>query len=215
MCGRFSLTQRLEVLERIFKAKARAKIALPRYNIAPTQPVAVITNSEPEVIDEIEWGFTIFPQDGSPPRKLVNAKAETLGERAAYREAFALRRCLILADGFYEWESIAGKRYAKYFRLRDGAPFAFAGLYDGEPGTRSAVIITTQANGLVARVHHRMPVILAEPQRWLEAGDVWEMLAPYDASQMESFTVNPAVNSPENDSELCITPYEPPQLPLF
>ena len=214
MCGRFSLTQRLEILERIFKAKARAKITLPRYNIAPTQPVAVITNSEPGVIDEVEWGFTIFPSDGSPPRKLVNAKAETLTERAAYREAFAQRRCLILADGFYEWESIAGKRYAKYFRLRDGAPFAFAGLYEDDASARRAVIVTTEANDLVAPVHNRMPVILEQPQRWLEAADA-TLLAPYDAHFMQSFTVNPAVNSPENDSELCITPYEPPQLPLF
>ena len=214
MCGRFSLTQRLEILERIFKAKARAKITLPRYNIAPTQPVAVITNAQPDVIDEIEWGFTIFPTDGSPPRKLVNAKAETLNERPAYREAFARRRCLILADGFFEWESIAGKRYAKYFRLRDRSPFAFAGLYDDDSGSRSAVIVTTQANNLVAPIHHRMPVILDQPQRWLD-GDLPGLLAPYEASQMESFTVNPAVNSPEADTELCITPYEPPQLPLF
>ncbi|MBC5816347.1 MAG: SOS response-associated peptidase [Candidatus Eremiobacteraeota bacterium] len=215
MCGRFSLTQRLEILERIFKAKARTKLTLPRYNVAPTQSVVVITNDEPDVLQEIEWGFTVFPTDGSPPRKLVNAKAETLQERPAYRKAFASRRCLIVADGFYEWESIAGKRYAKYFRLRDHQAFAFAGLYDEEGDRRHAVIITTAANELVSPVHNRMPVILREPHRWLEPGDVSSLLSPYDPELMESFTVNPAVNSPEDDTELCIAPYEPPQLPLF
>ncbi|MFN2529483.1 MAG: SOS response-associated peptidase [Candidatus Baltobacteraceae bacterium] len=215
MCGRFSLTQRLEILERMFRAKARSNLALPRYNVAPTQRVVVITNDEPDQLKEIEWGFTVFPTDGSPPRKLVNAKAETLQERPAYREAFASRRCLILADGFYEWESIAGKRYAKYFRLRDRAPFAFAGLYDEENGARRVVIITTEANELVSPVHNRMPVILREPQRWIEPEDAGSLLAPYDPELMESFTVDPAVNSPENDTELCISPYEPPQLPLF
>jgi len=213
VCGRFSLTRRLEVLERIFKAKARAKLTLPRYNVAPTQPVVVITNDQPGLLQEIEWGIAVFPADGSPPHKLVNAKAETLQD--PYREAFASRRCLMIADGFYEWESIAGKRYAKYFRLRDRAPFAFAALYDEEGDRRHAVIVTTEANDLVSPVHNRMPVILREPQRWLEPGDVSSLLAPYDSELMESFTVNPAVNSPQNDTALCIAPYEPPQLPLF
>ena len=218
MCGRFSLTLRLEALERIFRAKARSKIHLPRYNIAPTQPLVVITKDEPGAIQEIEWGFTLFPKDGAPPRKLINAKSETLQQRAAYRDAFRSQRCLILADGFYEWQSNGGRRYPKYFRMRDGAPFAFAGLYDEEAGARHAVIITTDANDLVATAHTRMPVILSEPQLWLEDGppeSLQALLHPYPSDAMEGFTVNPVVNSPENDTAQCIAPYEPPQLELF
>lgn len=218
MCGRFSLTLRLEALERIFRAKARSRPTLPRYNIAPTQPILTIANDAPETIDEMEWGFTMFPQDGSPPRKLVNAKAETLLERAAFADAFRQRRCLILADGFFEWESHAGKRVPRYFRLRGGEPFAFAGLYDEEAGTRHGVIVTTEANAIVSPVHNRMPVILPDPQAWLSGqsiADLQALLAPYPAAEMESFTVDPIVNSPENDSVACIAPYTPPQLPLF
>lgn len=218
MCGRFSLTLRLEALERMFRAKARRKPVLPRYNIAPTQPMLTISNDAPAAIDEMEWGFTVFPQDGGAPRKLVNAKAETLLERAAFSDAFRTRRCLILADGFFEWESHAGKRVPRYFRLRSGEPFAFAGLYDEEAGTRHGVIITTEANAIVSPVHNRMPVMLREPQAWLENGNLKELqslLVPYSEELMETFTVDPIVNSPENDTAACIAPYTPPQLPLF
>lgn len=219
MCGRYSLIQRLEALERIFRAKARSKIALPRYNIAPTQPVAVICNDEPTVIREIEWGFTLFPTDETPPRKLINAKAETLQERAAYRDAFRARRCLVLADGFFEWQTNGARRYPKYFRLRTREPFAFAGLYDEDAGARHAVIVTTQANDLVASAHSRMPVILSDPGKWLDDSltpqQRQHLLRPYESAPMEGLTVNPIVNSPAYDGADCIEPYDPPQLPLF
>jgi putative SOS response-associated peptidase YedK len=218
MCGRFSLTQRLEVLERIFKAKARLKSTLPRYNVAPTQPILAISGDDPESIQEMGWGMTVFPTNGAPPRMLVNAKAETLTERPMYAQAFRERRCLILADGFYEWRSHAGKRIPQYFRLRSREPFAFAGIYDEENDARHAVIITTTPNELVAPVHNRMPVLLSDPQAWLREDDPQKlsaMLEPYDPRAMESFSVDPIVNSPENDSPECIAPYEPPQLGLF
>lgn len=218
MCGRFSLTLRLEALERIFRAKARLRSHLPRYNVAPTQPILAIAGDEPETIAEMDWGITIFPTNGAPPRMLVNAKAETLTERPTYAEAFKERRCLILADGFYEWRSHGGKRVPQYFRLRSHEPFAFAGIYDQENSARHAVIITTTPNELVAPVHNRMPVLLTDPQAWLREDDPQKlaaMLAPYDARAMESFTVDPVVNSPENDSPECIAPYVPPQLDLF
>lgn len=218
MCGRYSLTMRLDALERIFRAKARSKITLPRYNIAPTQPMAVICNDRPDTIQEIEWGFTLIPTDGTPPRKLINAKSETVQQRAIYREAFKLRRCVILADGFYEWQTNGSRRYPKYFRMRDREPFAFAGLYDEEIGARHAVILTTEANELVATAHTRMPVMLPDPRRWLEDAApeaLQALLQPYPTVQMEGFTVNPVVNSPQNDTAECIAPYEPPQLPLF
>ena len=218
MCGRFSLTQRLEVLERIFKAKARAAAQLPRYNVAPTQPILAIAGDDPQTIAEMAWGMTVFPSDGTPPRMLVNAKAETLTQRPLYARAFQERRCLILADGFFEWRGHGGKRIPQYYRLRTHAPFAFAGIYDEEEGARHAVIITTVPNALVEPVHNRMPVILRDPHAWLSEDDPLKraaMLEPYDAGAMESFTVDPIVNSPEHDSAQCIAPYEPPQLDLF
>lgn len=218
MCGRFSLTQRLEVLERIFKAKARAKLTLPRYNIAPTQPIAVICGDDPETIDEIDWGITVVPSTGDPPRTLVNAKAETLQQRPAYADAFRTRRCIILADGFYEWHTNGKHRYPRYFRLRDRQPFAFAGIYTEENGRRQGVIVTTQANATVAQAHNRMPVMLRDPQAWLadeSPEQLQGLLVPYQDDEMESFNVNPVVNSPENDSPECIDPFEPPQLGLF
>lgn len=218
MCGRFSLTQRLEVLERIFKAKAHTASKLPRYNVAPTQPILAIAGDDPESIAEMDWGMTVFPTSGAPPRMLVNAKAETLTERPLYAQAFRERRCLILADGFYEWRSHAGKRVPQYFRLRSHEPFAFAGIYDEENGARHAVIVTTTPNELVAPVHNRMPVLLADPQAWLREDDPQKLaalLVPYDPAAMESFSVDPIVNSPENDSPECIAPYDPPQLGFF
>ena len=164
MCGRFSLTQRLEVLERIFKAKAHALSGQKaRYNIAPTQPILAICQDDPSAIVELEWGITIYPND-EPPRTLVNAKAETLQQRPAYAQAFAGRRCLVLADGFFEWESRAGRRYPHYYRLRNNEPFAFAGVYDQEGPSRHCVIVTTDSNAIVAPVHDRMPVILEDPR---------------------------------------------------
>lgn len=218
MCGRFSLTLRLEALERIFRAKARIRTPLPRYNVAPTQPILAIASGDPESIVEMDWGLNVYPSNGAPPRMLVNAKAETIRERPAYARAFAKRRCLILADGFYEWRTHAGKRIPHYFRMRDRAPFAFAGIYDIEGDTNHAVIVTTEPNALVAPVHNRMPVILRDPQAWLKQDDLEALaplLAPYDDHAMERFTVDPIVNSPENDCAACIQPYDPPQLGLF
>lgn len=218
MCGRFSLTQRLDVLERIFKAKARAAAKLPRYNVAPTQPILAIAGDDPHAITEMDWGMTVFPNDGTAPRMLVNAKAETLTQRPLYSAAFRERRCLILADGFFEWRGHGGKRIPQYYRLRSREPFAFAGIYDEEDGERHAVLVTTVPNALVEPVHNRMPVILRDPHAWLSEDDpqkLGAMLEPYDPGAMESFTVDPIVNSPDHDSPQCIAPYEPPQLDLF
>ncbi|MBV8689065.1 MAG: SOS response-associated peptidase [Candidatus Eremiobacteraeota bacterium] len=218
MCGRFSLTQRLDVLERIFKAKARAQgEQKARYNIAPTQPVLAICQDDPDSIVELDWGITIFPND-EPPRTLVNAKAETLQQRPAYSQAFEKRRCLVLADGFFEWESRAGRRYPHYYRLRNNEPFAFAGVYDQEGDDRHCVIITTDSNGLVAPVHDRMPVILEDARKWLteeNPDELQAMLRPVASSEMESYTVNPIVNTTDVDSPECIEPYEPKELKLF
>ena len=218
MCGRFSLTQRLDVLERIFKAKARSRGEdKARYNIAPTQPVLAICQDDPNSIVELEWGITIFASD-EPPRTLVNAKAETLQQRPAYSQAFTGRRCLVLADGFFEWESRAGRRYPHYYRLRNNEPFAFAGVYDQEGDERRCVIITTDSNALVAPVHNRMPVILEDPQGWLKEenpDELQAMLRPIASSEMESYIVDPIVNTADVDEPQCIEPYEPKEMSLF
>ncbi|GAC1652807.1 MAG: SOS response-associated peptidase [Vulcanimicrobiaceae bacterium] len=219
MCGRFSLVQRLEILERMFRAKARSALKLPRYNVAPTQPIAAICMDDPQAIQAIEWGFTVFPKDGTPPRRLINAKAETLDARPAYRDAFSVHRCLILADGFFEWQTNGTRRYPKYFRLKNRQPFAFAGLYHKEGEATHGVIVTTAANELVATAHTRMPVVLRDPARWLDPAtpplELQSLLQPFPQDEMEGFTVDPIVNSPEHDSPQCIAPFAPPQLPLF
>lgn len=218
MCGRFSLTQRLDVLERIFKAKARARLdSRARYNIAPTQPVLAICQDEPNTIQDLQWGIEIYPND-EPPRTLVNARAETLQQRPTYAQSFAARRCLILADGFFEWESRAGRRYPHYYRLRNHEPFAFAGIYNEEAGARHCVIVTTDANSTVARVHNRMPVILEDASAWLEETDpekLQALLRPLPDRALESQLVNPVVNAPEVDSPECIAPYEPREMKLL
>lgn len=218
MCGRFSLTQRLDVLERIFKAKARLRTdERARYNIAPTQPVLVICQDEPDAIVELQWGMTIYP-NGEPPRSLVNAKAETLQQRPTFARSFTSRRCLILADGFFEWESRAGRRYPHYYRLRNHEPFAFAGVYDEEADVRRCVIVTTDANSTVAHVHNRMPVILENARAWLEETDpekLQALLRPLPDAALESNLVNPIVNTPDVDSPECIEPYEPKELRLL
>ncbi|PZR57104.1 MAG: hypothetical protein DLM50_06545 [Candidatus Meridianibacter frigidus] len=217
MCGRYSLTQRLEVLEEIFKAQARAlRLKRAVYNIAPSQPILAITQEEPGAIEELTWGMEVG-RESQPPRLIVNAKAETLEQRPLFADALQYRRCVILADGFYEWETRAGTRYPRYYRLRNGKPFAFAGVYQqtlGESPNRRAVIITSEANALVSQTHDRMPVILSDPKQWLAAGDP-KILKPFPSDAMESFPVDPIVNAPENDTEACIRPCQPKELPLF
>ena len=210
MCGRTSLFVPQSVLEDQFDATAVGPIT-PRYNIAPGDELATIQNDAPDEIDLLEWGLLpSWVDDSSNSPKPINARAETVAEKPMFRDAFEERRCLILADGFYEWKGRRGSKQPYRITRTDDQPFAFAGLWEQyeEPtgDTRETVtIITTDANEVVADVHDRMPVMLEESdeETWLTASDeemLQGVLDPYPADQLRAYPVSKKVNNPANDS---------------
>jgi len=210
MCGRFSLIASADQLRDRFGVQIREPLK-SRYNIAPTQTIPIITNTNPEEITLARWGgLPQWAKDEHSSYSMINAKAETIEEKPTYREPFKHKRCLIPADGFYEWKKAGTKKVPFRFTRKDGNLFAFAGLYDEweHEGKHvlSCTIITTRANELVSKVHDRMPVILEEKyeKAWLEnskLGILKRMLQPYPADKMESTQVSDKVNSPRNDSK--------------
>ena len=213
MCGRYRLTQ----AER-FAEMSNVRLAWnpkPRYNIAPTQTLPVLLDARPDELAELRWGLIPFwAQDKKVASGLINARAETVGSKPAFRDAYQKRRCLVPADGFYEWKKIDGGIIPHHIRMADGAPFAFAGLWeswrdplrppDGEP-VRTFTIITGEPNELVATIHNRMPVIIPRDryEEWLSPETNAEqrkaLLVPYPAEQMVADPISPRVNSTRND----------------
>lgn len=216
MCGRFTLTADPADLQEAFSwVTFPEQHFSPRYNIAPTQPIAVVTNTGENKLDFFTWGLVPFwAKDPSIGSRMINARAETLAEKPSFKNAFKRRRCLILADGFYEWQKIPGEKskIPTFIHMKDSRPFAFAGLWEdwhSPDGSQilSATIITTSPNELVSPIHNRMPVILTVPayERWLtpEEADPQELsalLRPYPPDLMEAYAVSPLVNNPRNDS---------------
>lgn len=222
MCGRFTLALNAEGLQLAFPWLEVPEKILPRYNIAPTQPVAVVPNDGKNKLDFYLWGLIPFwakdPKIGS---RMINARAETLAEKASFKAAYRYRRCLVLADGFYEWKKGEdGKKTPHYFRLESSLPFAFAGLWERwfspvADELLSCTIITTNPNDLVRGVHDRMPVILKEKdyQEWLQPGEVKpgeldSLLGPYPAAEMVAMAVSELVNNPRNDQPECVLPLQ-------
>jgi putative SOS response-associated peptidase YedK len=224
MCGRFTLTADPADLQSVFNwVDFGSAQFTPRYNIAPTQPIAVVTNSGTNQLNFFTWGLVPFwAKDPSISSRMINARAETLAEKASFKNAFKRRRCLVLGDGFYEWKKIPGEKTKQpiYIHLKGGKPFAFAGLWEewnSSDGSQilSATIITTEPNELIKPIHNRMPVILPESKyrQWLQPGEVniqefGALLQPYDAHQMETYPVSRFVNNPQNDTVTCINPLE-------
>lgn len=222
MCGRFTLTVDPADLQEAFYWVNFGNTSLsPRYNIAPTQGVAVVTNNGENKLDFFTWGLVPFwAKDPSIGSRMINARAETLAVKPSFRNAFKRRRCLILADGFYEWKKIPDNKIKipTYIRLKDGKPFAFAGLWENwhsPDGSQilSTTIITTQPNDLVKPIHNRMPVILPEDsyQAWLTPDEIStinfdSLLGPYPSDLMEAYPVSRRVNNPSYDSPECIQP---------
>ena len=219
MCGRFTLTVSADDLKDAVGLEIVPSEYQPRYNIAPTQPVAVVRSFPPKELEMMRWGLVpSCAKDPSIGNRLINARAETLTEKPAFRSAFAKRRCLILMDGFFEWKRGEGKgaRSQPYwFTPGDGKVAAFAGLYElwfhkeDEPLV-SCTIITTEANDVVRPVHDRMPVILPRERwsDWLEGSSPDQLLAllrPANLS-LEAVPVSPAVNSPAVDRPELIQP---------
>lgn len=212
MCGRFSLTVSPDQLRAAFDLEQPPPALEPRYNIAPSQPVAVISNEGPRQIEFFQWGLVpAWAKDAKIGNSLINARGETVAEKPAFRAAFKRRRCLILADGFYEWRRAAGgAKTPMYLQLQAGRPFAFAGLWEtwrGPEGERrTCAVITTTPNALLAPIHDRMPVILppAAYGTWLTPGELptveaLALLQPYDPGQMTARAVSPRVNNPRFD----------------
>lgn len=219
MCGRFSFTQPEEVVAEAFQLSSVPTLS-PRYNIAPTQSVpTILPDSENgnRQIKMLRWGLIpSWAKDMKMGAKLINARAETVAEKPAFRSAFKQRRCLVLADGFYEWQQQDGKKQPIYFQLQDGKPFAFAGLWErwekgeGEP-IESCTILTTEANELMRPFHDRMPVILERENydRWLDPElqkpeTLTSLLQPYQSEAMTFYPVSTKVNNAKVDRADCI-----------
>jgi putative SOS response-associated peptidase YedK len=221
MCGRFTLTLDPAQLREAFPGIFIPDELKPRYNIAPSQPVAVIPNTGEDKLDFFIWGLIpSWAKDPAIGNRLINARAETLVEKPSFRSAFKRRRCLILSDGFFEWKPDGnGKIKTPYYiRLKSGQPFAFAGLWeiwtppDGSE-VRSCTIITTTPNELTGAIHNRMPAILAPGayEDWLDSEEqkpekLSALLKPYPASEMSAYPVSKMVNAPQNDLPEVVKP---------
>jgi putative SOS response-associated peptidase YedK len=211
MCGRFAQRSDPKRLAKEFKV-AEAPAAEARYNIAPTQNIlGVRAVSDEREMTFLKWGLIpSWAKDASMGARLINARAETVEEKPSFRGAFKQRRCIIPADGFYEWRREGGKKQPFFFRLRDERPFGFAGLWErweGEAGEaiNSCTILTTEANEVLRPVHERMPVILHpdDYELWLDVDArkrdlLKELLRPYAAEEMIGYPVSATINSPQN-----------------
>jgi putative SOS response-associated peptidase YedK len=218
MCGRYTLRTPVETLAEEFGITGPLPEVPMRFNVAPTQEVAAVLIEEDEQrkLEMLRWGLIpSWADDPAIGNRMINARSETAAQKPSFRSAFRKRRCLVLADGFYEWQKTASGKQPYYIRMGDGSPFAFAGLWEswGKYGeeVRSCTILTTEANGLVGEIHHRMPVILPaeEYDLWLdpdmgEAEPLLDLLRPYPDDLMEAYPVSRFVNSPSNDSEQCV-----------
>jgi len=223
MCGRFTLTTPGELVAEAFGLDEAPELA-PRYNIAPTQPIASVrraSRSQAPRMAVVRWGlipsWSLDPWRRGP---LINARAESAALKSSFREAFERRRCLIPADGFYEWKRVPGTRAKQPFviRMRDGRPFAFAGLWEppapAQPQpAETCTIVTTDPNELLRPIHDRMPVILPPDayQRWIDpdparAAELLALLRPYPAGAMTCWPVGRAVNDAKRDGPECAAP---------
>ncbi|MGB6296866.1 MAG: SOS response-associated peptidase [Rivularia sp. (in: cyanobacteria)] len=223
MCGRFTLIAEPERVKEVFNISDTSNCQWEaRYNIAPTQNIAtVVYNSETKKREcrSLRWGLIpSWSKDSKMAARTINARAETLAEKPSFRSAFKRRRCLIIADGFYEWKKVETKKQPYYFQLQDNQPFAFAGLWEEwlspeDEKITSCTIVTTEANELLQQIHHRMPVILPQSdyETWLDPQQnntelLQKLLRPYEAEEMSAYRVSTKVNSPYHTSPECITP---------
>lgn len=221
MCGRFTLTvDPAELREWLELIDVPAQLT-PRYNIAPTQPVAVVTSPTDRKVEIFQWGLIpSWSKDPSMGSRLINARAETVHEKPAFRAPFQRKRCLILADGFFEWKALDKGKQPYFIHLKSGKPFAFAGLWDHwtspEGDERmTCTIITCEPNDLMAQLHNRMPVILDKDVMWdwLDPAAtpiaLKALLVPY-AGRLEAYPVARLVNKPDYDAPDCIQPQGAP-----
>ena len=235
MCGRLSLFAPRFLLERRFDAEFHGPYA-PRYNVAPGEELAVVRSDSPDSIDFLTWGLVPrWAEDPGIGNKLINARAETLAEKPSFREVYEERRCsrersegerdipkggrcLVLADGFYEWREDSGVKQPYRVCRVDGEPFAMAGLWERwerERDVRETVtIVTTEPNDVIRPLHDRMAAILppGEERRWLHADDERErraLLEPIDGEELRTYPISTRVNDPSNDGPAIIEEVKP------
>lgn len=212
MCGRYTLTTDMHTIAESFGVEPELE-AGPRYNIAPTQNVAAILRDSSTHLKLLRWGLIpAWAKDESIGSRLINARAETLAEKPSFRNLLRSRRCLILADGFYEWKAEGKEKTPMYITLQDNQPFAFAGLWDQWKNAdgqtlQSCIIVTTEPNELMATIHNRMPVILRPGayEDWLnptlhDTEVLTHWLNPYPRELMKARPVSKLVNNPKNDT---------------
>ena len=222
MCGRFTLTLDPGELQALLDLGPFVHIVQPRYNIAPSQPIPIVKDANKREVELYRWGLVpSWADDPNIGNRMINARSETAHEKPSFRAAFKRRRCLILADGFFEWhaDQKGAPKTPYLFKLKNDHPFTFAGLYEhwqapegGELHT--CTILTCPPNDLVKDYHNRMPVMLSEEARWqwlLEDTNekaLLDMLIPYPTEEMKCYPVSKAVNTPNNDSPEVLEPLE-------
>jgi len=220
MCGRFALYSSLPEIVEAFQVQAVRFDLAPSYNVAPTQEVAVVVRREEEnILEKMRWGLIPFwAKDPSIGSRMINARLETLSEKPSFKRPLKNQRCLVVADGFFEWAKIGENKTPMFIRSRSGRPFGVAGLYDvwqspeGE-AVASCTIVTTQANPFMQPIHARMPLILPQPEEaaWLDPStphiaDWLAALAPYPDDELQAYEVSRRVNSPQYNGVECIQP---------
>jgi putative SOS response-associated peptidase YedK len=211
MCGRFSLTPKIEhVIEKLNIINS-IEFA-PSYNIAPSQTVPVVRYINNQlVISAMRWGLIPFWMKELPKStNLINARSDTLASKPSFRTAYKKRRCLIPADGYYEWQKVGDAKQPYYIQLKTKEIFTFAGLWEQWQGEsqiiESCTIITTDGNDDMKSIHHRMPVIIAQDQyqHWFEDIDPQDLLTPYPNGKLRAYPVSNYVNNPRNNDKKCL-----------
>lgn len=221
MCGRFTLLADAELIAEQFELPQVPELA-PRYNIAPTQPVAAVRlkpGNGTRELTHLHWGLIPFwSKDPKIGNRMINARSETVAEKPAFRAAFKYRRCLVPISGFYEWQKVDGGKQPYYIHHVDNHPLAVAGLWEHwqDPNgseIESCTLLTTRPNDLMEPLHNRMPVLVAEEDydEWLDPGDgrldmLHHLLRPYDGIDLKATPVSTIVNNPRNDVPECIVP---------
>ena len=220
MCGRFTLTVDPAELQDFAEFAFPSQFA-PRFNIAPSQPVLAIPNDRKNVATFFMWGLLpVWAKNADFGKRMINARGETLAEKPYFRGSYQYKRCLILADGFYEWQAQpkSKTKIPHFIHMQDRKPFAFAGLWsdwqspDGD-SIRTCAIITTAPNELMSALHNRMPVILDKRDyaEWLDpaprkAETLQHLIKSYPAEKMSAHPVSTLVNNPASDHEECVVP---------
>ncbi len=222
MCGRYSITTPLDSVRTLFDVTSGLNFQ-PRYNVAPTQdaPVVRLNREGGRALDMLRWGLVpAWAKDLAIGNKAINARGETVAEKPMFRAAFKDRRCLVVADGFYEWRKMEGGKQPYRITLADGGPFAFAGLWehwrdrddpDAQP-VETFTIVTTTASDAIAHIHPRMPVMLdpADHDQWLH-GDrdaAAALIGPFPDEALTAYEVDTVVNNVRNDTPACIAPHQ-------